>query len=172
LELGPEGRFQGVPYSLFVVDLFSTLSRVGRLLAIAAFAVTFTFAQAVTESQERDHQERSHKLFGKKGPPPAKETGRVIRGRVTDKNGEPVNGAMVEARAPGGSPVTAATDEQGIYSIAGLKLTADYEVRARKDGLTPATRKLSQYDSRKEVYLNFLLRADRQQSTTAKNDPN
>jgi hypothetical protein len=43
-------------------------------------------------------------------------------------------------------------------------------VKARKEGLAPATRKLTQYDSRKEVYLNFLLGPDRQQSTAAKND--
>lgn len=144
--------------------------RFGRLLLTAALLALPLFAQAPTEVQDLDHQERAHTLFGKKEPKPTAATTRVFRGHVTDKNGNSVAGAIVEARAPGGNPVSATTDEQGLFAIEGLKATADYEVKARKEGLAPVMRKVSQYDSRKEVYLNFLLRPDRERATAAKND--
>lgn len=141
-----------------------------RLVIPAGLVMALPFTQVVAVSQQNGAQDQTYVLFGKKPPKQQAATTRMVRGRVTDKDGKPVTGAIVEARAPGGTPESAATDDGGIFTIDGLKLTSDYEVKARKEGLLAATRKLSQYDSRKEVYLNFLLKPDKQHPAAAKKD--
>ena len=141
-----------------------------RLQAVALLAFALPFAQGVAESQTNNQQDQKYVLFGKKPSKSGDTSNRVIRGRVSDKDGKPVSGAIVDARAPGGKPESAVTDDEGLFSIAGLKTTSDYEVKARKEGLVAATRKVSQYDSRQEVNLNFLLKPDRTRPAAPKHD--
>jgi uncharacterized membrane protein len=72
----------------------------------------------------------------------------LIRGKVTDKNGNPVEGAQIT----GGSS-TVVSDKDGNYTISGVPLYTAVNVTASKDGKISSTLTISDYPQP----LNFVL---------------
>jgi hypothetical protein len=124
-------------------------------------------------NRPQDHKARDQDkpwvLFGKKESP-TKEQERVLRGQVTDVQGNALEGAVVEVKlASGGKAVSMVTNKDGRYEIAGLFRAEDYEVKADHKKLGAITRKVSRFDARKEVQINFRLGEEKEQEAEEKN---
>ena len=62
----------------------------------------------------------------------ASGSGEIISGRVTDANGQPVEGAAIVGERTGGGQYTATTNARGIYALVHLPSASSYTVTAAK----------------------------------------
>ncbi|MBZ5700664.1 MAG: carboxypeptidase-like regulatory domain-containing protein [Acidobacteriia bacterium] len=85
---------------------------------------------------------------------------RTVRGVVTDKEDNPLPGAVVFLKNTRTQAVQSRiADDAGAFRFSGLDPNADYEIHAEKDGAKSPTRTVSSFDNRKEIVIN--LRIDR-----------
>jgi carboxypeptidase family protein len=88
---------------------------------------------------------------------------RTVRGVVTDKSDNPLNGGVVFLKNMRTNSVRSSyTDDTGSYRFSGLDPNADYELHAEKEGAKSTTRTVSSFDSRKDIVLN--LKIDKKKS--------
>ena len=88
---------------------------------------------------------------------------RTVRGVVTDKSDNPLNGGVVFLKNMRTNSVRSSyTDDSGSYRFSGLDPNADYELHAEKDNEKSTTRTVSSFDSRKDIVLN--LKIDKKKS--------
>jgi Carboxypeptidase regulatory-like domain len=88
---------------------------------------------------------------------------RTVRGVVTDKSDNPLNGGVVFLKNMRTNSVRSSyTDDTGSYRFSGLDPNADYELHAEKDNEKSTTRTVSSFDSRKDIVLN--LKIDKKKS--------
>lgn len=81
---------------------------------------------------------------------------RTVRGVVTDKSDNPLNGGVVFLKNMRTNSVRSSyTDDTGSYRFSGLDPNADYELHAEKDNEKSTTRTVSSLDSRKDIVLNL-----------------
>lgn len=81
---------------------------------------------------------------------------RPVRGFVTDADGKPVVGAIVQLKNTRTLQVRSfITKEKGEYYFAGLSKDIDYEVKAQFSGKTSKPRTLSSFDTKPEPVLNL-----------------
>lgn len=96
--------------------------------------------------------------------PPKPSNARTIQGMVKDQADNPVAGAIVQLKNIKSSKVVDfATKDDGKFAFRDLFLDADYELLAKRGGLTTAVKKVSIYDTRKEVTINFKLEPPQKQ---------
>jgi len=90
---------------------------------------------------------------------PGKESSlRTVRGTVVDKSEAPVETAVVYLKnAHSQDIITHLSDSEGTFRFSGLDLNIDYEIHAEKEGMTSATRSISNFDTRKEFVLTLKL---------------
>jgi Carboxypeptidase regulatory-like domain len=90
--------------------------------------------------------------------PPKPSNARIIQGMVKDQADNPVAGAIVQLKNVKSSKVVDfATKDDGKYAFRDLFLDNDYELLAKRGDLTTPVKKVSIYDTRKEVTINFKL---------------
>src|ERR1700746_3435968 len=96
-------------------------------------------------------------------PSPAKDKdttpGRLLTGKVMDKQDNPLINAVVyvtDTRTRAVKTYIVGTD--GTYRFPALAANVDYEVYAQLNGKTSATKRVSQFDDRKQV--SIVLRID------------
>ena len=83
---------------------------------------------------------------------------RTVRGQVLDKQESPLATARVYLRNLRTQTVkTYISDDAGNYRFSGLDPNVDYELHAERDELTSAKRRVSSFDTRKEIVLNLKL---------------
>ncbi len=81
---------------------------------------------------------------------------RPVQGHVTDTDGKPIVGAVVQLKNMRSLQVRSyITREEGSYYFSGLNKDIDYEVKAQFNGKTSAARKLSSFDTKTEPVLNL-----------------
>jgi len=81
---------------------------------------------------------------------------RTLQGLVTDKDGNPAAGAVVQLKDLRTLQIRSfITKDDGAYFFSGLKVDDDYQVKADWKGLTSDSRRLSVFDSRKAPSLNL-----------------
>ncbi len=86
-------------------------------------------------------------------------TERSVTGVVTNENGAPVPGAIVQLENTKTLEVRSfITKEKGEYYFHELATDIDYKFTARWNGRTSATRTLSSFDSHPEVVINLQLK--------------
>jgi hypothetical protein len=82
-----------------------------------------------------------------------------VSGIVTDENGSPVSGAVVQLKNTKTLQVRSfLTREQGDYYFNGLATDVDYELKAEANGKSSGTRTLSLFDTRPEAKVNLQLK--------------
>jgi hypothetical protein len=119
------------------------LHRTLALIALAALAATVLFAQEKSKGKESEL--------------------RTVRGTVVDKDEGPVETAVVYLKnAHSQDIITHLSDSDGTFRFTGLDLNVDYEIHAEREGMTSATRSISNFDTRKEFVLT--LKLDRKKS--------
>lgn len=88
---------------------------------------------------------------------------RTVRGVVTDKSDNPLNGSVVFLKNMRTNSVRSSyTDDSGSYRFSGLDPNADYELHAEREKEKSTTRTVSSFDSRKDIVLN--LKIDKKKS--------
>jgi hypothetical protein len=84
---------------------------------------------------------------------------RTVTGVVTNDNGEPVPGAIVQLKNMKTLQVRSfIAKEKGEFYFNGLSTDVDYEFRAEWNGKSSNTRTLSSFDSHPSVVLNLQLK--------------
>ena len=83
---------------------------------------------------------------------------RLIQGVVKDQQDNPVAGAIVQLKNIRNSKVVDfATKDDGKFAFRDLAMGDDYELLAKRGDLISPLKKVSIYDIRKEVVINFKL---------------
>lgn len=83
---------------------------------------------------------------------------RSVQGIVTDEQENPIPKAVVQIKNMKTLQVKSFyTDDKGAYRFHGLDPDADYELRAEHDNATSSSRKITPFDSRRDVIINFKL---------------
>jgi Carboxypeptidase regulatory-like domain len=114
------------------------LRRTLGLVALFAFAATVLWAQEKPKGKESEL--------------------RTVRGTVVDKAESPVETAVVYLKNVHTQDVTThLSDSDGTFRFSGLDLNVDYEIHAEKEGMTSASRSVSNFDTRKEFVLTLKL---------------
>ena len=90
---------------------------------------------------------------------PKKDTPyRTIQGIVRDQGDNPLAGAIVQLKDTKTSKIIDfATKDDGKFAFRDLSMEINYELLAKRGDLATPVRKVSIYDSRKEVIINFTL---------------
>jgi len=87
-------------------------------------------------------------------------TQRVVHGKVEDKDGAAVKGAVVYLKDGRTNSVKSAiADEQGAFRFVQLSLNTDYEIWAQSDEHKSGTRSISSFDSKADI--TVLLKIDK-----------
>lgn len=117
---------------------YAAWPRLVVLAALALFLAAFAGAQTPTAD---------------KGPKQ-----RTLQGIVTDVQENPLARAVVQLKNTKTLQVKSfLTDEKGGYHFNGLDPDIDYEVKADYGNTSSGTRKITSFDSRREVVINFKL---------------
>jgi hypothetical protein len=84
---------------------------------------------------------------------------RPVQGLVTDADGKPIVGAVVQLKNMRSLQVRSyITRDAGSYYFSGLNKDIDYEVKAQFNGKTSAARTLSSFDTKTEPVLNLQIK--------------
>jgi hypothetical protein len=88
----------------------------------------------------------------------AKENQRTIDGIVQDAGRNPVPKAIVQLKDMKTLTIRSfVTQADGSYHFAALKMDTDYELKATSDDLSSAPKRVSSFESRKNVTVNLQL---------------
>lgn len=83
---------------------------------------------------------------------------RTVHGEVVDKNDSPAPTSVVYLlNAKTQAVRTYFADDKGEYHFSGLDPNVDYEIHAERGNTTSSTRKISSYDSRRDIDLTLKL---------------
>ena len=112
-----------------------------RLYVLAALALLVSMpAAAQTPSADKGPKQRS------------------VQGIVSDMQENPLARAVVQLKNTKTLQVKSfLTDEKGGYRFSGLDPDIDYEVKADYNNTSSGPRKITSFDSRREVVINFKL---------------
>jgi hypothetical protein len=131
-----------------------------KLLSIAfacAFALVSARAQQ-TDPNNPNSNKGSVFLDNNREKPVKPSSARTITGLVKDQNDNPVGGAIVQLKDMKTSKIVDfPTKEDGKFAFRDLHLDVDYELIAKRGGITSPVKKVSTFDTRKEVVLTFRL---------------
>lgn len=91
--------------------------------------------------------------------PQDKETQvRTVHGTVVDKDGNNVPTGVVYLKNLKTQDIrTYISDDAGQYRFSGLNPNVDYEIHAERNGEASATRKISSFDSRRDIVVTLKL---------------
>jgi hypothetical protein len=83
---------------------------------------------------------------------------RTVHGEVVDKTDSPAPSSVVYLLNDKTQAVrTYFADEKGEYHFSGLDPNVDYEIHAERSNTTSSTRKISSYDSRRDIDITLKL---------------
>ena len=115
------------------------------------------FALGLAQTQPTDPNNRSNVLLENREKPPKPSEARTISGLVRDQHDNPVRGAIVQLKDMKTSKVIDfPTTDDGKFAFHDLRMDIDYELTAKHDGIA-SVKKVSIYDTRKNVVLTFKL---------------
>src|SRR5579863_1182987 len=87
--------------------------------------------------------------------------GRLLTGKVLDRQDNPVPNAVVYVTDTRTRAVkTYSVGADGIYRFPSLAANVDYEIYAQAEGKTSDTKKMSQFDDRKQVKIDLRIRSE------------
>jgi len=110
---------------------------------IGVLIVSLTLVCALPAQKKKDKEESST---------------RTLQGLVTDKDGNPASGAVVQLKDLRTLQIRSfITKDDGAYFFSGLKVDDDYQVKADWKGLSSDSKRLSVFDSRKTATINLKL---------------
>jgi hypothetical protein len=85
---------------------------------------------------------------------------RIVHGKVEDKNGAGIKGAVVYLKDDRSSSVKSAiAEDDGSYRFVQLSPNTDYELWAKRDSKRSATKSISSFDSKNDI--TIMLKIDK-----------
>ncbi len=126
-----------------------------RFNLCSIFILSLSFA-GLAQAQPTDPYNKPGATFGN-APKPSKESPyRIIEGTVKDATDNPVTGAIVQLKNTKTSNVVSfPTKGDGKFAFRELSMDVDYELLAKHGERATPVKKVSIYDSRKNVTVNF-----------------
>jgi hypothetical protein len=124
------------------------------------FTVSLAFlAASVMLCAQGDPTKHPEAVYGNDMPKNTKPSQlRTIQGTVKDQADNPVSGAIVQLKNLRTSKVLDfATKEDGKFAFRELRLDVNYELVAKRGDLAAPVKKVTIYDTRNQVILNFKL---------------
>jgi hypothetical protein len=110
------------------------------------------------QAQQTDPSNKPSVIVENKEKPKKDSPYRTIEGIVKDPADNPVSGAIVQLKDTKTSKiVNFATKEDGKFAFRDLSMDINYELMAKRDENRTPVRKVSVYDTRKAVIINFKL---------------
>ena len=126
-----------------------------KVVSIAA--VFLTFASLTCAQQTETHSQPSVVVENKEKPKKDSPY-RIIQGIVKDQADNPLAGAIVQLKDTKTSKIIDfATKDDGKFAFRDLSMEINYELLAKRGELAAPVKKVSIYDTRKEVIINFTL---------------
>jgi hypothetical protein len=84
---------------------------------------------------------------------------RSVQGVVTDASEKPVAGAVVQLKDTKSLQIRSfLTEADGSYHFAGLSTNVEYELEAKKDGVTSGKKTLTVFNTKKAATVNLKLK--------------
>ncbi|HTC37250.1 MAG TPA: carboxypeptidase-like regulatory domain-containing protein [Bryobacteraceae bacterium] len=133
------------------------MNRVTLLTASLVLLVSLAAAQQAPEDS-RPQQDPNVYLQNNRTKNEKDSHTRIVEGTVKDASDNPLSNSIVQLKNLKTSQVVDfATKEDGKFVFRDLPMDINYELVARKGDLTGPVKKVSVYDTRKSVILNFQL---------------
>lgn len=134
------------------------MNRVTHLPALLVLLVSLAPAQQSPTQDSRPQQDPNVYLENNRPKNEKDSNTRVVEGTVKDASDNPLSNSIVQLKNLKTSQVVDfATKEDGKYAFRDLPMDINYELVARHGDLTGPVKKVSVYDTRKSVVLNFQL---------------
>ena len=112
----------------------------------------------LASAQQTDPPKSPSVIVENKEKPKKDSPYRLIQGVVKDQADNPLAGAIVQLKNTKTSKiVNFATKDDGKFSFRDLSMEDNYELLAKRGDLAAPVKKVSIYDTRKDVTINFTL---------------
>ncbi|HLG99346.1 MAG TPA: carboxypeptidase-like regulatory domain-containing protein [Bryobacteraceae bacterium] len=129
-----------------------------NLKLASIFSLCAALSPAFAQQTNPNDNNKPSIILENKEKPPKPSDARTISGFVKDRNENPISGAIVQLKDMKTSKVIDfATQDDGRFIFKDLHMDIDYQLTAKHDGEAPVTKKVSTYDTRKNVVLTFRL---------------
>jgi len=128
-----------------------------NLAKLVSIPLAVLSAAAIASAQQSERNKAPAVVVGNdQYKPPKAANSRIVQGVVRDAADNPVSGAVVQLKNEKTSKVIDfITKEDGKYTFRELFLDVQYDLLAKRGDITTPVKKVSPYDTRKEVTLNF-----------------
>ena len=132
-----------------------------KLIRIAPLSLFLLASLAPAQKQNAAPGDNSNVYLENNRPKKEKESNtRTIDGTVKDASDNPLSDAIVQLKNTKTSTIIDfATKEDGRFVFNDLPMDINFELQAKRGSLTTPVKKVSVYDTRKHVILNFQLAA-------------
>jgi hypothetical protein len=118
----------------------------------------------LARAQQTDPPNKPSVIVENKEKPKKDSVYRTIQGIVRDQSDNPVAGAIIQLKDTKTSKiVNFATKDDGKFAFRDLSMEINYELLAKRGDLATPLRKVSIYDTRKDVTINFILQPSAKQ---------
>ena len=129
--------------------------KASQLFSIPFFVLA---AAGLACAQQNDLSNKPSVTLENKQKPPKESNSRTIEGVVRDASDNPAADAIVQLKDMKTSQVVNfATKEDGRFVFRDLYLDVNYELMAKRGDIITSVKKVSIYDTRKNVVVNFQL---------------
>ena len=129
-----------------------------NVVRIIATATLLLIAARLAQTQQNDPTNKPSVVVENKERPKKDSPYRTIEGVVKDPSDNPVAGAIVQLKDTKSSKIlNFPTKEDGKFAFRDLSMDINYELLAKRNDVTTPVRKVSIYDTRKAVIINFKL---------------
>lgn len=109
-------------------------------------------------AQQNDPSNKPSVIIENGGKPPKESNARTIQGMVHDAAENPVAEAIVQLKdLKTSKTIDFITQSDGKFVFRDLYMDVNYELLAKRNGATTPVKKVSIYDTRKNVTVNFEL---------------
>jgi hypothetical protein len=129
--------------------------KVVKLVSIASVSLGMI---GLACAQQADPPNKPSVVVENKERPKKDSPYRTIQGIVRDQADNPVAGAIIQLKNTKTSKIVDfATKDDGKFAFRELSMEINYELLAKRGDLATPVRKVSIYDTRKDVTINFTL---------------
>ncbi len=121
-------------------------------------SLVFLAAAGVLCAQQDDRFNKPSVTLENRPKPPKESNSRTIEGTVKDASDNPAEDAIVQLKDTKTSQVVDfATKPDGKFIFRDLYMDVNYELLAKRGDVTTPVKKVTIYDTRKDVVINFQL---------------
>jgi hypothetical protein len=129
-----------------------------NIVKLVSVAIVFLGGAILATAQQTDQPRQPSVVVENKEKAKKDSPYRTIQGVVKDQTDNPLAGAIVQLKDTKTSKIFAfATKDDGKFVFRDLSMQIDYELLAKRGDLATPVRKVSIYDTRKDVTVNFTL---------------